>query len=235
MQLFFSKEIQNNQIVLDADEARHVLVLRKQIGDSLDITDGNGHLYACVISEIGKKKVIATIVSSTFHDYTWQNLSIYIAPTKNMDRMEWMVEKLTEIGVGEIGFVKTENSERRDIKLERLEKKAVAAIKQSLKMRLPVLHIIQNLPAVIKGCEGEVKLIAHCYEDEIRNNLTKAIGPDKKVVLLIGPEGDFSKQEVSLARQNGFEGVQLGKARLRTETAAVVACTLINQIIEDFS
>ena len=232
MQLFFSKEIHTNQIVLDADETRHVLVLRKQIGDSLEITDGNGQLYTCVIAELGKKKVVATIVSSeTFH-YPWQNMSIFIAPTKNMDRMEWMVEKLTEIGVGEIGFIKTDNSERSVIKLDRLEKKAVSAIKQSLKMQLPLLHTIQNFSAFIKSCDAQVKLIAHCYDDEARQSLLSSIKSNEKVALLIGPEGDFSKQEVSLAVENGFAAVVLGKARLRTETAAVVACTLINQIIE---
>lgn len=232
MQLFFSREILNNQIVLDADETRHVLVLRKQIGDTLDITDGNGNLYACVISEIGKKKVVATIVSSESFHYPWQNLSIYIAPTKNMDRMEWMVEKLTEIGIGQIGFVKSENSERRDIKLERLEKKAISAIKQSLKMQLPQLHIIQNFSAFIKNCDDQVKLIAHCYEEEERHTFSSILKTNEKVALLIGPEGDFSKQEVSLAIENGFKAVVLGKARLRTETAAVVACTLITQILE---
>lgn len=232
MQLFFSREIQNNQIVLDADETRHVLVLRKQVGDNLTITDGNGQLYTCAIAEIGKKKVVATIISTDSFDYSWQKVSIYIAPTKNMDRIEWMVEKLTEIGVGEIGFIKTDNSERSVVKLDRLEKKAVSAIKQSLKMQLPFLHTIQNFSSFIKSCDAPIKLIAHCYDDEERINLTSKINTNEKVVLLIGPEGDFSKQEVSLAQENGFAAIALGKARLRTETAAVVACTLINQKIE---
>jgi 16S rRNA (uracil1498-N3)-methyltransferase len=232
LQLFFSKAIHNNQIELDADESRHLSVLRKQIGDTIEITDGDGNLYTCVLSSIGKKTAVATIVNCKLHTYPWQNICIVVSPTKNTDRMEWMVEKLTEIGVGEIGFVKTENSERKEIKLERLEKKAVAAIKQSLKMRLPVLHTIQNFSTFITNNKADVKLLAHCYQDEQRHSLNKLVGSNKKVVLLIGPEGDFSKQELSLAHQNGFQSVELGNSRLRTETAALVACTILNQILD---
>jgi 16S rRNA (uracil1498-N3)-methyltransferase len=146
-----------------------------------------------------------------------------------MERMEWMVEKLTEIGVGKIGFIVCSNSERKEIKLERLRKKAVSAMKQSLKTRLPEILPIVKLETLVVQIRSEKNYIAHCYPDLRRTNLPDQITNSEKINVLIGPEGDFTRDEVSLALGQGIQAVSFGESRLRTETAAMVACTLINK------
>jgi 16S rRNA (uracil1498-N3)-methyltransferase len=150
---------------------------------------------------------------------------------KNPDRMEWMVEKLTEIGVGSIGFIETTHSERHHLKFERLQRKIISAGKQSLKGAFPELIPMQKLTDLLSQSGSGFKAIAHCYDTPGRSYLGNMSKTDEKITVLIGPEGDFTTEEVLLCVQSGFTEISLGDARLRTETAAVVAATLMNHLL----
>lgn len=231
MQLFYSTQITDNTIRLSEEETRHLKVLRKSVGDALHVTDGCGTLYTCELLDIGKKEALLKINSTQKQNYPWEKLHLYIGALKNTDRLEWMVEKLTEIGVGKIGIFISDNAERRALKTDRLQRKAESAIKQSLKYKLPELLPVLPLDELMKALKQKQVLIAHC------SKLFDAAPPAKwnvkadEVHMLIGPEGDFSEKEIETAINYGFIPVSLGDSRLRTETAAVVACTLLNQII----
>ncbi len=233
MHVFYTPDIQNNK-ELPEEEAQHCIrVLRLNIGDEITLTDGKGYFYKAEISVATNKRCLVTIKETTLQEPIWPcHLHIAMAPTKNMDRNEWFAEKATEIGLDELTFLNCRFSERKVIKEERIEKILVSAIKQSLKARLPKLNKMTDFDQFISQDFSGQKFIAHCYEGEkplLKNKLKKGID----ALVLIGPEGDFSEEEVKKAIDHGFIPISLGKSRLRTETAALVAChTLIleNQV-----
>ena len=236
MQLFYCKDITPNAFcTLDAEESRHaVRVLRLREGDELNVTDGRGNLYCCQIVEANDKACVveASELLSAFH-FPLSTLHLAVAPTKNPSRMEWLVEKAVEIGVGEITLLNCDHSERSFLKTDRLEKLAVSAMKQSLHTVLPEIHpavSLRDLLSTFRFSLSTQKFIAHCEADKPRTPLATALQPGKDAVVLIGPEGDFSEEEIALALECGFQPVSLGPSRLRTETAALYAVTAFNLI-----
>jgi len=232
MQLFYNGSLDNSfkQFVFSSEESKHIVkVLRKNEGDKLHITNGKGYLFEAEILEANPKKCKAQIVSAKKTVARLHTLHIAVAPTKINDRFEWFLEKATEIGVTEITPILCEHSERKVIKGERLEKVLQSAMKQSLQTYLPKLNPLTKYEDFLKKEATGLKFIAHC-EDEEKAELKRGLAADKDVVILIGPEGDFSKKEISLAYGKGFTPVSLGRNRLRTETAAVYACAVVSVI-----
>lgn len=226
MQLFFNPEIDSHSstVLFGKEESNHLLkVLRKKIGDKIFITNGNGFLFECEIVNDNPNKCLVNVVRSTFQENTKFYLHLAVAPTKMNDRYEWFLEKATEIGVHEITPIICEHSERKVIKTERFDKIIQSAMKQSLQYHLPKLNEPINFKNFInQEFDGDL-FIAHCEETD-RKSLKSIIQPNKKITLLIGPEGDFSTKEIQLALDKKFIPVTLGNTRLRTETAAIVAC-----------
>ena len=233
MQLFYNSEIskKNQQITFDKTESKHIIrVLRKKEGDILKITNGKGFLFDAEISFASDKKCMAEIikVEEKLKPYNYY-LHIAIAPTKNNDRIEWFLEKATEIGVDEITPIICQNSERRVVKLERFEKIIQSAMKQSLKFTLPKLNEpIKFNEFINQDFDGKI-CIAHCEKDD-KNLLKSVINPSEKTTILIGPEGDFSSEEIAKALAKNMTPVSLGESRLRTETAALVAVNTVSFI-----
>lgn len=228
MHVFYTPDIANTQ-ELPEEEAGHCLrVLRLGIGDEVMLTDGRGFFYQAVIAAATQKRCMVKIVSKTEQEPFWGgHLHLALAPTKNMDRMEWLAEKATEIGFDELTFLNCRFSERKVIKTDRIEKIIVSAVKQSLKARKPVVNEMTDFRKFMERDFSGQKFIAHCYEGE-KPLLRDVLHPDEDAVILVGPEGDFSPEEVTLAMEKGFQPVSLGKSRLRTETAALVAVHLMN-------
>lgn len=224
MQLFYAPKVEGKQLVLPESDSKHAIrVLRKVVGDTIHVVDGIGSLYTCKISDANPKAAALDIIS---HEPNYQplpyHLHIAIAPTKNMDRIEWFVEKAIEIGVHELSFIKCAHSERRHFKLDRIQKVAISAMKQSVKAFLPKMNDFQNVSDVIKSANTEAKCIAFVDHGN-EKTLSSCVKPNGSHIILIGPEGDFNEQEVSLAKEHGFDQVNLGPSRLRTETAGVAA------------
>ena len=225
MQLFYSPDITPPLYTLSEEESGHcVRVLRLKEGDSLHITDGKGTLYRAEVEDAHPKRCTIRIVEE---HHEWEkrpySLTIAVAPTKNIDRIEWFVEKATECGIDRIVPILCDHSERKVIKGERLEKIAISAMKQSLKAYLPTIAPLTPIRTLLEEEFDGVRLIAHCEEDMERIFMGELIDKGDNVMVLIGPEGDFSKEEIEAARKAGFREVTLGKERLRTETAALAA------------
>jgi 16S rRNA (uracil1498-N3)-methyltransferase len=223
-QLFFTQKIENGFAVFEEEEGRHLTsVLRKKTGDLLQFTDGKGFFYEAELTDAGKRQVLARIVSKTEAAILRPaRLHMAIAPTKQMERLEWFLEKATEIGVDEITPLLCKRSERDTIRLDRLEKILVSAMKQSLRAWLPKLNQPTRFQDFVKKSGEAQKRLAWC-SDEPLPHLKNTLSPNQDVVIAIGPEGDFSPEEVQFALANGFQGVSLGQARLRTETAGLLA------------
>ena len=221
------------RLLLPEDEAQHaVKVLRLQSGDAVELSDGNGNFYYAVITNPHHKRceIEITNCQSQYEKRSFY-LHIAIAPTKNIERFEWFVEKATEIGIDEITPVKCRFSERKVLKEERLEKIMISAMKQSKKAYLPKLNFLQDFEKLVKQDFFGKKFIAHCYvgvENIQSLPLQNLYKKGESALVLIGPEGDFSREEVEFAIKNGFQALSLGNSRLRTETAGVVACHSIN-------
>ena len=229
MQLFYVPKISGAEVILDETESKHAIrVLRLQNGNPVQIIDGKGGFYEAEISDANPKKCKLVIIKSQ-KEFWKRNfyLHIAIAPTKNIDRFEWFLEKATEIGIDEITPLLTSHSERKTINPERLEKIVVSAMKQSLKAYLPVLNEITPVKQLIINNKSTSKYIAYC-DDIQKIHLKDAVVRGQDTLIFIGPEGDFSPEEVNLAVENGFKVVSLGVARLRTETAGIVACNIVN-------
>ncbi|MDE5701647.1 MAG: 16S rRNA (uracil(1498)-N(3))-methyltransferase [Bacteroides sp.] len=228
MHVFYTPDIQTCA-ELPTEEAQHcVRVLRLNIGDRITLTDGKGHFYNAEISAATNKRCTVNILETIYQEPLWQgHLHVAMAPTKNMDRTEWFAEKATEIGFDELTFLNCRFSERKVIKTERISKILVSAIKQSLKARLPKLNEMTDFNTFISQPFKGQKFIAHCYEGE-KPLLKDVLQKGKDALVLIGPEGDFSEEEVKKAIENGFLPISLGKSRLRTETAALAACHIMN-------
>lgn len=233
MHLFYDKDISGDFHVLNEDESRHCLkVLRLKNGDEVFITDGSGNLYKTIIAEIHQKKTILKITERN-HEFGKRNYNIHIAiaPTKMNERFEWFVEKSTEIGIGEITPVICKNSERKIIKTDRLNRITEAAMKQSYKAYHPQINEQIDFAKFVKQNQNYTqKFIAHSDEYSLKNYLGSALQKNSSYLILIGPEGDFTKEELALAKDAGFIEISLGESRLRTETAGVVACDIVSVI-----
>lgn len=227
MQLFYSIDIDNQQIVFRDEELRHLSVLRKTIGDLIHSTDGKGNLYSSILLSISKKEAIAKILTCDIKELpTNSNIHLLIAPTKQMDRIEWMFEKLVEIGLQKITLIETKHSERHHVNIQRLEKIALSAMKQSLRFYLPSVNPIQPFKdCIVKTNENTVNLFAHCEDQANKINIKDlSIQPNFNYEIFIGPEGDFSSEEIHLAQKEHAIAISLSDFRLRTETAGLIAC-----------
>lgn len=228
MQLFYNPNISETtkEVTFDKEESRHIVkVLRMKEGDTFKITNGMGSLFHAEILNANPKACLVKILSEEVQQPLPYQLHLAVAPTKLNDRYEWFLEKATEIGITEITPIICDHSERKIIKPERYEKILQSAIKQSLKAFLPILNEASSFKDFINSVdtlEG-LSFIAHCEETH-KKSLKSVLIPNQKITILIGPEGDFSFEEIELAKQSGFIPVTLGESRLRTETAAVVAC-----------
>lgn len=230
--IFYAPNISLENSLPTEESAHCIRVLRKKIGDRILITDGKGSFFESEIIDTNSKKCHVQIIEQTKKPCSWSNyLQIAFAPTKNIDRIEWFAEKATEIGINHFSPLLCRHSERKEIKYSRIEKILVSAMKQSQKAVLPVLDEMKTFAEFIKQPFNGRKFIAHCHDTTISKPLLKnTYNRGENVIILIGPEGDFSEKEVEQAILNGFETISLGESRLRTETAALVACNTI-QII----
>ncbi|HET8809539.1 MAG TPA: 16S rRNA (uracil(1498)-N(3))-methyltransferase [Flavobacteriaceae bacterium] len=234
MQLFYHPAIEakDEKIIFDRDESKHISkVLRKKVGDVLRVTNGKGSLYTSELVEVNNQQCVADIQNREVEKPKPYKLHLAVAPTKMNDRYEWFLEKATEIGVDEITPIICERSERKKVKTDRFERILQSAMKQSLQYSLPILNKPTPFSDFIKTAENEQQFIAHCEEAD-KNSLKIILEPTKDVTILIGPEGDFSPSEIEMAKKKGFIPVNLGKTRLRTETAAIVACHTVALVNE---
>jgi 16S rRNA (uracil1498-N3)-methyltransferase len=231
MHLFYTPDItpSHPQYFLNEEESKHaVRVLRLEVGSEVQLIDGKGGLYTAQIKDAHPKRTILQI-TNVATEYGKRNhyLHIAIAPTKNLDRLEWFLEKATEIGIDEISLIICQRSERKEAKTERLNKIITAAIKQSLKAYHPVLNEPMALNRFLAQPFDGQKFIAHC-EDSEKVTLSAELTKQGRYLILIGPEGDFSPAEIDSALHNGYKAITLGESRLRTETAALEACFEVN-------
>ncbi len=217
--------------ILDEDESAHAnRVLRLTSGDYIEVIDGKGKRILARIAESSKNRVSFQIEKQEISESKKPEIHIAIAPTKNSDRFEFFLEKVTEIGIAEITPLLCRNSERKEIKKEKLEKNLIASVKQSGNLFLPKLNNLTSLNSFLDSFKTTdcQKFIAHCAEDGDKIQLADSLNPSKNIVILIGPEGDFSLEEISRAKQSGFQPVALGNSRLRTETAGIAACITVH-------
>ncbi len=220
-----------NQDELPLDEAMHALrVLRLKSGDEMFLMDGVGNFYRAVVTLAATKRCMYEIKEQMPQQKAWRNrIHLAIAPTKMMDRIEWMLEKATEIGFDEVSFLNCKFSERRMLRTVRLEKIVVGAVKQSRKPWKPVINAMSSFRDFINTPREGRKFICHCYEEIEKKDFYTLLqqpasdGPEGDITVLVGPEGDFSIDEVRMAMEHGYESVSLGNARLRTETAGLSA------------
>ncbi|MCB0461743.1 MAG: 16S rRNA (uracil(1498)-N(3))-methyltransferase [Flavobacteriaceae bacterium] len=226
MQLFYNPYISEttSSFTFDKEESKHIVkVLRKSVGDVLHITNGSGWLFDAEITNADIKKCQVNISSAKLQPKRDYQLHLAVAPTKMNDRFEWFLEKATEIGIDTIIPILCDHSERKVIKLDRFEKILQSAMKQSLQCYLPTINELTPYSSFISQDFKGQKFIAHC-EDTDRKSLKSQLLPKQDIIILIGPEGDFSVKEIETALQHNFIPVTLGNTRLRTETAAIAAC-----------
>ena len=232
MRFFYVPNVQDNG-ELPEEEAMHALrVLRLKSGDEIMLTDGIGNFYKAEITVAATRKCVFKLLETIPQTPIWRgHLHLVVSPTKMMERMEWLVEKATEIGFDRISFINCDNSERRVIKVKRLEKIAVSAMKQSRKAWKPIIDEIVSFDELVAESTEGLRYIAHCYEEikkvDLFNQLSMS-DKDEDVIVFIGPEGDFSLSEVKKAIDAGFVSVSLGESRLRTETAALYSVMMAN-------
>lgn len=229
MHIFYIPGIDGNEILMNEVESKHAIrVLRLNQGDKVKIADGAGNFYTAEITEPNPKKCKLSVINiQKEYEKRPFYLHMAVAPTKNIDRFEWFLEKATEIGIDEITPLLCEHSERKVIKPERLERILVSAMKQSVKAYLPKLNLITGFDKFILQNRTGQKFIAHCHGTGLQH-LKNKVSKESDVTILIGPEGDFSLTEVSSAKDAGYTEISLGKSRLRTETAGVAACHIVN-------
>jgi 16S rRNA (uracil1498-N3)-methyltransferase len=226
--LFYQPQLAQGVLHLDADESRHaVKVLRKKQGDPIRLTDGMGFFYEAIITNPDPRQCTFTISKKIKESPKNFTIHIAISPTKNADRIEWFVEKVVELGIDEITLLECEHTERQHVKIDRLEKMAISAMKQSLKAKLPIIHSLTSFRDLTKDAEAVEKYIAH-VDSENPNQLKNLVSQGSSYIVLIGPEGDFSREELMSAERLGFKKISLGPSRLRTETAGLAACHILN-------
>jgi len=229
MQLFYNPGLaeETKEFTFDSAESKHMIkVLRKKVGDALQMTNGKGLFLFATITDNNPKACTVEITDYKKIYPTKHRLHMVVAPTKMNDRYEWFLEKATEIGVHEITPVLCERSERKSIKMERFQKVIQSAMKQSFQAYLPIINPIITLTEFLDQPQQGLLFIAHC-EDMERFELKRKLAPDRPTTILIGPEGDFTKTEIKMAEEKGYVPVSMGKTRLRTETAAIVACSTV--------
>ena len=230
MHLFYFPDLSSETVSLDEDESKHaVRVLRLAKGDAVELVDGKGTRATAEVDDDHPKRCTLRMISRQ-HESTHRKfrLHIAVAPTKNADRLEWFTEKAVEIGIDSISLIHCDHSEKEKVKTERLEKLAIAAMKQSQQSWLPEIRPVQSFTEFLRQCPSQAqRFIAHCEETEKRH-LGSAAQPGGEYIVLIGPEGDFSPEEIKAAIAAGFIPVSLGETRLRTETAALYALTAIH-------
>ncbi|HPR32953.1 MAG TPA: 16S rRNA (uracil(1498)-N(3))-methyltransferase [Prolixibacteraceae bacterium] len=233
MELFFTPDIANGIATLGEPESKHCIrVLRHKRSDLIQLIDGKGSVYTARITDPNPFHCQAEITQKTLLPATRRyRLHIAMAPTKNTDRFEWFIEKAVEIGIDEITPLICDHSERKSLNPDRLDKVVVAAMKQSLQPYKPVINKMTTFEMFLaQPFDGE-RFLAFC-SNEPKNHLGKVVGLQARSTILIGPEGDFSSQEIDRALEKGWTGVSLGESRLRTETAGVVACSIVNMMNE---
>lgn len=227
--MFYSPEIETNPILPESDSGHCVRVLRYGVGQMIDVVDGFGSLFRCRIVDAHPKHTLLEIVEKIAVPLPWrQNITIAVAPTKHLDRMEWLVEKLVEVGVNRIILLKCRFSERKEIKEERLHKIAVSAMKQSLKAYVPEILPMMPFDKALHLISDSQRFIAYCSDEFPKQLLSKEYVPHRDVAVMIGPEGDFSPDEIRHAVDCGYRPITLGDTRLRTETAALYSCATIH-------
>jgi 16S rRNA (uracil1498-N3)-methyltransferase len=226
MQIFYAPGINSSSYTLNENESKHLIrVLRMSKGDGVKLIDGKGNLYEGVISIPDSKKCIIEI-TGMFRDFERRNYRLHIAisPLKNPERFEWFVEKSVEIGIDEITPLICRYSEKKDIKSERINNLIISAMKQSLKSVKTVLNNPCHFNEFIRADNPGTRLIAHCKNDSLRNKISEVYSKGNDAIILIGPEGDFSDEEIKTATDSGYKPVHLGESRLRTETAGIASC-----------
>jgi 16S rRNA (uracil1498-N3)-methyltransferase len=226
MQIFYAPDISGNMFTLNEVESKHIIrVLRMTKGSSVRLIDGKGNLYEGVIENPDQKGCLIRITSVT-RNFEKRNYSLHIAisPLKNPERFEWFIEKSVEIGIDEITPLICRNTEKQGIKPERINNIIISAMKQSLKANITKLNTPCTFENFIKSHSTATGMIAHCNESFIRNKISDTYNKGENAIILIGPEGDFSEEEIKRASANGYRNVHLGTSRLRTETAGVAAC-----------
>lgn len=232
---FYAPDIEETLTLPESDSGHCCRVLRMQPGDTVTVVDGRGTRFRCLLRDNNPKRTSVQIVSSETVPLIWDNdITLMIAPTKNMDRMEWLVEKLVEIGINRIVPVRCRWSERKEIKRERLEKIAVSAMKQSLKATIPQIEEMMTLKEAVERYDAPQKYVGYCDKNTPRKLLATEYRPNTDVNILIGPEGDFAPEEIAMLGARGYTPVTMGDNRLRTETAALVAvttCHVLNQAL----
>ncbi|MFT3739609.1 MAG: 16S rRNA (uracil(1498)-N(3))-methyltransferase [Breznakibacter sp.] len=232
MELFYTANFEENNYTLSEEESNHCInVLRHRTSHSIAVTDGKGNLYEGIIVDAHHKRCRISVERTSPHTSLLPYLHIAIAPTKNIERLEWFIEKSTEIGISEITLLLCQHSERKQVRLDRLEKILVSAMKQSGSLFLPVLNDLISLNNFVSYPHQAQKCIAHCNEGK-RYPLFEKARSQAPIIVMIGPEGDFSPNEIELALKNGFDAVTLGNSRLRTETAGMVACHTVHLMNE---
>lgn len=231
MELFFDPNFTGQGILCESESKHCINVLRHKVDDIITIADGKGHYYTGKIKTAHHKRCEIEHIETIKHSLPNVSIHLAVAPTKNMDRYEWLVEKATELGISEITPLLCNHSERKKIRIDRIERIAIAAMKQSLKAFAPIVNELTRFDTFIKQIDTSKAYIAHCYNSE-KQSLKEAYSSQEYLTLLIGPEGDFSEQEVELAKAAGCKPVSLGTSRLRTETAGVVAVHTIHLINE---
>lgn len=230
--MFYADDINESMtcFTLSEDESKHcVRVLRMKVGDEVMITNGQGLAFQTrILSDHPKRCELEIFNSITEEKQRDNRLHIAVAPTKNIERIEWFVEKATEIGIDEITMLICDNSERDVVKIDRLNKVAISAMKQSLRFTLPTINPPIRFDDFVNNITEEIRFIAHCEDNMPRQELKDSIIRNNNIVVVIGPEGDFSQTEIEAAIKNRFKPVSLGNARLRTETAALTALIIAN-------
>ncbi len=233
MHIFYTPDINSETYTLNEEESKHcVRVLRLKEGETIHLIDGKGGYYVAEITQADARHCTVMIIN-TEKDKDIRNwhLHIAIAPTKNMDRLEWFVEKATEMGIDELSLINCANSERKVVKIERIQKVCISAIKQSIKAYIPKINEMEDFKNFVERTrefKGE-KYIAHCQTAPLPQ-LKTIYRSSNNALILIGPEGDFTIEEVNLAKSNGFKEIGLGHSRLRTETAGIYACAVTNSL-----
>jgi 16S rRNA (uracil1498-N3)-methyltransferase len=233
MHLFYTPDISGTEYTLSEEESKHAIrVLRLEAGETVQLVDGKGGLYEAKVTDPNPKRckleIIKTIQEFGKKPY---HIHIAVAPTKNLDRMEWFIEKAVEIGIDEISFLKCARSERKELKLDRLEKIAVSAMKQSLKAYLPKLNELMPYKTFLANLDTDSRAYIAHLEKGTRQDLKQIETTGNNFCVLIGPEGDFTPEEIEMALAKGIKPVTLGESRLRTETAALVACHTLNLLL----
>ena len=231
MDYFYQPDIIYNAFHLDEEESRHCAkVLRKKIEAEIIVLDGKGTIYTCKIRKVDFKKVEFEIIDKRTTEKSGYSVHLVIAPTKNTDRIEWLIEKSIEIGLHQISFIDCHNSERHRLNMARIRKKVISAMKQCQNPFLPLVNDLIPLKDYLDTLdENSEKYICHASSGK-GNYLINAANRDASYQVLIGPEGDFTKEELNQTRKKGFIPVSLGDSRLRTETAGLVACTILNAL-----